>query len=322
MKKDTNKTDSISVFAKQLPPAPKTIVSRRTDVEDGYYINTFYPFLPGIFLFLNEVHATNINVGTFPKEAEMVILNYCISGRCEFKTKSDTYRYLTDNNLSIGGYVVKESFFYPTDYYVGFEIGMIEALFTPRTYDILKEFDIDIDKLKEISHRSNGLFISDADSRLRRLWLDMYGKNSDDPGMIKLNTLEILRTLCKTELDNDKEAVYLTKGQMNLARAVYSRLTKDISVHIPMRELAAEFNVSESSLKKYFKIMFAMNVSDYMRGIRLKKAARLLTETELSVFDIAARCGFTNQGRFAKLFKEYYGMRPLEYRHAGIEYKK
>ncbi|MCR4618883.1 MAG: AraC family transcriptional regulator [Lachnospiraceae bacterium] len=293
----------------------------RTDLENGYYINTYYPFLPGIILFLNEVHTTGINVGTFAKESELILLNYCISGRCEFKTGSDKYRYLTDNNLSISGYVVRESFFYPTDFYIGFEVGILEEMFTDRTYSILKEFNIDIDKLKRISQKDSGLLITEAAGDIQKLWLDMYG-SPDDQALIKLDLLKILRILSISELGNNKDAVYLTKAQMSLARAVQARLTEDISVHVSMREISQELKVSESSLKNYFKIMFDMNVSEYMRILRMKKAAKMLTETELSVFDIADRCGYTNQGRFARIFKEYYGMRPLEYRHVGLKYKK
>ena len=93
-------------------------------------------------------------------------------------------------------------------------------------------------------------------------------------------------------------------------------LTFDISKHISMREISEKLNVSETSLKNYFSAMFVMTVSDYMRSIRLKKASDLLKNSGLSISDIASSCGYSNQGRFAKVFKEYYGMLPLEYRHA------
>ncbi|MBE5920000.1 MAG: helix-turn-helix domain-containing protein [Pseudobutyrivibrio ruminis] len=51
-----------------------------------------------------------------------------------------------------------------------------------------------------------------------------------------------------------------------------------------------------------------------MKKERLKKASALLTETRLPISDIAVNCGFSNQGRFAKIFKEEYGSFPLEYR--------
>lgn len=312
--------DNIKRLSKLVPLEINKITPIRREVDGGYYINTFYPFFPGIILFLNEVHTTYISAGTFTPGSNTLIFNYCISGRCEFKTGADKYRYLTDNDLSIGKYVVMNPFFYPTDFYLGFEIGIIEELFTSKTRAILEEFEIDLNRFRTLSDQNNDLYISTADNEVQKLWLEMYRNSEQDPNLIKLNLLKILRILSNTRFVKDKKTVYLTKGQMLLAKNVYDRLTKDISVHISMREIAEELNVSESSLKNYFRIMFDMNISEYMRNLRLKKAAKLLTETKLSVFDIADQCGYTNQGRFAKLFKEYYGMRPLEYRHVGLKY--
>jgi len=304
-----------------IPKNTNNIISNRVDLDDGYYINTFYPFLPGIIVFFNEVHASGIPIGTFSNENEIIVMNYCISGRCEFRTNTDKYRYLTDNNLSISRYVVRESFFYPTGFYIGFEVGMIEDLFTDKTRETLKEYGIDIDNLKNNYLKGNELHISKANSTIQKIWLDMYANHDNDTVLMKLNMLKILRILSKEKLEKSKKTVYLTRGQMYLAKAVHHRLTEDISVHVSMREISEELNVNESSLKKYFKIMFDMNVSEYMRTTRLKKAAKMLTETQKSVFDIADLCGYTNQGRFAKVFKEYYGMRPLEYRHVVMSLK-
>ncbi len=319
---DQKITKSTQHLSKLIPMTPDKIISVKKEIGDGYYINTFYPAFPGIILFLNEVHTTNISVASFTPGRSALIFNYCINGRCEFKTEFENYKYLTDNDLSISKYIVTDSFFYPTDYYVGFEVGIIEELFTSETRSVLDEFGIDLNRFRALSDSKNGMFITSAPGEIQKLWLEMYGLADRDANLIKLDLLKILRILSTSQPEKDKKTVYLTKGQMLLAKAVYDRLTKDISVHVSMREIAEELSVSESSLKNYFKIMFDMNVSDYMRTLRLKKAAKLLTETNLSVFDIADRCGYTNQGRFAKIFKEYYGMRPLEYRHVGIKYRE
>ena len=92
------------------------------------------------------------------------------------------------------------------------------------------------------------------------------------------------------------------------------RLCEDISKHIPLRRIAAELNTSESSLKNYFSALYGASVSEYMKHERLKKAASLLTQTHFSVSEIADACGFSNQGRFAQIFREQYGYSPLEYR--------
>ena len=46
----------------------------------------------------------------------------------------------------------------------------------------------------------------------------------------------------------------------------------------------------------------------------MEKAAELLEATTLKVIEIATAVGYENQGQFAKVFSEVYGMTPLEYR--------
>ena len=62
------------------------------------------------------------------------------------------------------------------------------------------------------------------------------------------------------------------------------------------------------------KIADVMGRQYDMKEKRMKYAADKLQNTSLSIFDIASSIGFSNQGRFAKVFHDYYKLRPLEYR--------
>lgn len=91
-------------------------------------------------------------------------------------------------------------------------------------------------------------------------------------------------------------------------------LTADLSKHISIKTLAEQFCVSETSLKNYFKNVYGMNISEYTRDLRINTAARLLSETTLSVAEISHQIGYAKQGKFAAAFKARTGMNPLEYR--------
>ena len=45
----------------------------------------------------------------------------------------------------------------------------------------------------------------------------------------------------------------------------------------------------------------------------------LLLATENKITVISENLGYKNSGHFAKLFKEYYGISPKEYRNKNIE---
>ena len=54
--------------------------------------------------------------------------------------------------------------------------------------------------------------------------------------------------------------------------------------------------------------------SDYVNAIRMEHAARALTTDSDAISNIAADTGIPNMSHFHKLFRESYGMTPLQYR--------
>ena len=84
--------------------------------------------------------------------------------------------------------------------------------------------------------------------------------------------------------------------------------------HMPMKQVEQQFGVSETSLKYYFRGVYGKNVSDYLRDLRMSMAEKLLTETTLSISEIASQIGYKKQGKFAEVFRQQFQMNPLEYR--------
>lgn len=46
----------------------------------------------------------------------------------------------------------------------------------------------------------------------------------------------------------------------------------------------------------------------------MERAAQLLESTTMKVIEVANAVGYENQGKFAKVFAEIYGVPPLEFR--------
>ena len=282
--------------------------------DDGYVDITPIPFLPGIFVTFNDVHTTLMPTSNYLVDKDLILINYCVSGRCEFRISDNDYRYVKDTFTSVGSLVISDGFYYPSAFYQGFEIYIYKKLFTDETFRMLEYFHINIDRLYKEYECKDSLSILKTDIRAQRLWTELYEATTPDKGLILLNIMKILYLLTNNSDVIPANTSYLTREQAKLAKEVHCILTKDISRHISMREIALRLNTSESSLKNYFYAMFGMSVSKYMKKERLKKASVLLTETRLPISDIAINCGFSNQGRFAKIFKEEYGSFPLAYR--------
>lgn len=63
-------------------------------------------------------------------------------------------------------------------------------------------------------------------------------------------------------------------------------------------------------IKKYFNVSLKVLLTEQ----KMKHACYLLKNTDLSVITISNSIGFSNAGFFAKVFRSYYSVTPLEYR--------
>lgn len=78
--------------------------------------------------------------------------------------------------------------------------------------------------------------------------------------------------------------------------------------------LSESLNISEVYMRRLFKNQFGTTPKQYILDIRLQKATQLLTQTNLSVTEIAESCGFSNLYHFSRAFKNRMGDTPLKYR--------
>jgi len=85
--------------------------------------------------------------------------------------------------------------------------------------------------------------------------------------------------------------------------------------NIEIAPLAKAAFVSESRFMHLFRHETGSSVSEYVGKIRMENAKKLLTETELSIPEIMVRCGYADQSRFCRKFREYAGVPPGQYRN-------
>jgi len=96
------------------------------------------------------------------------------------------------------------------------------------------------------------------------------------------------------------------------------RMVKIINDNLANPDLTSEFLAREVGLSRvhmYRKLKELTNQSatNYIRNIRLTKAAELLRQNKTSVSEVAYLVGFRTPAHFSTAFKELYGVSPKEY---------
>lgn len=109
------------------------------------------------------------------------------------------------------------------------------------------------------------------------------------------------------------EVQSLSTADIENAQRVEAILTNDITVVPPtIRELAREIAVSESKLKKIFKLVYGMPPYEYYQKQRMQKAHNMLLEGEYSIKDVGYTLGYANLSNFTLAFKKEFGLLPSE----------
>jgi len=95
-----------------------------------------------------------------------------------------------------------------------------------------------------------------------------------------------------------------------LVNLVSSNLTtKDFSVD----HLCLELGLNRTKLYSIIKSITGMTLANYIRKIRLDKAADLLKTTDMPISEVGYVVGLDSPSYFTRAFKEQYGMSPSEY---------
>lgn len=111
-----------------------------------------------------------------------------------------------------------------------------------------------------------------------------------------------------------KTDTYFTRSQIAMAKEAETLILIDLKTRITAKELAERFSFSESRFKFYVKGILGDSYLNYFHKKKMEKAAELLETTNLKVIEIASAVGYENQGKFAKVFADTYGVSPLEFR--------
>ena len=87
--------------------------------------------------------------------------------------------------------------------------------------------------------------------------------------------------------------------------------------------IAAEMNISTSTLRRRLSRMLSVTPKTYAQQVRMQQARYLLQNfSELTVAQIADRCGYTQLPNFTRAFKNFFGIMPSAARTVKEENKE
>lgn len=106
-------------------------------------------------------------------------------------------------------------------------------------------------------------------------------------------------------------------GDPGRAEAAREYIHAHFRERIGLSNVAGACGVHRAHLARVFRERYQCSVGDYVRRLRVDRAARELVGTDEPISAIAASFGFYDQSHFTNAFRLYAGMTPAEYRRAA-----
>ena len=130
--------------------------------------------------------------------------------------------------------------------------------------------------------------------------------------------LEILNVLAKSEdytlLNVDGYALETEPQDSSKIDSIYKHINDHFKEHISLKEISDVASMTVPAFCRYFKKVTGKTFTKLVNEYRVVHATKLLSESQMSITDIAYECGFNNFSHFNKLFKEITGKSASKYR--------
>jgi AraC family transcriptional regulator len=139
-------------------------------------------------------------------------------------------------------------------------------------------------------HEANDLFIGHIALALQAHFLQTY-----------LGRLQATRA-CRSGL---------TTRQLRIAKHM---MQEDLTGNVSLDAIARECGISRSHFARAFAISVGRPPHQWLLDQRVNLARQLLGDSELSIGEIAVRCGFADQSHFTRVFSAKVGLTPGRWR--------
>ena len=151
---------------------------------------------------------------------------------------------------------------------------------------------------------------------------DYYITKPFDPKLVVLRVRNILKSrdqfkdslLNKENLDIDPKRVKIASRDKSFLKNAVEIVEKNMSnSDFYVDDLSKELGLSRMQLYRKLKGLIGQSANEFIRSVRLKRAAQLIEQDQLTISEITYEVGFNDLQYFRDCFKKQFGINPSEY---------
>ncbi len=142
-----------------------------------------------------------------------------------------------------------------------------------------------------------------------RQYIKCYQNNWVEYTKGSLTLFQILLELHNSQVYESK----LSASQV-LATKAHNYIATHMEEELSVQKIANALNCNSDYLGKIYLGTFQKTITKSIQELRIQKSCYMLLETSYNINEIAKSCGFDASDQFRKVFRQFHGETPKEYR--------
>lgn len=188
---------------------------------------------------------------------------------------------------------------------------------TEVTRSQLALFQIDISVLEEDLDTAHQWYICKTPPSMCHVFEELYAaKEHETSQYFRIKVLELLYHATKLRKEDRVAATYYAREHIEIVKRVRKAMLKDLSRSIPLEQFLRGEAISTVTFQTIFKQIYGRSPYAYLKHYRMNSAAVQLRESNESINQIALSLGYSNASKFARAFRDVFGVLPKDYRTA------
>ena len=276
-----------------------------------------YSIFPGIDLIFMDFNCSDIF--DEPNEMRNVLeIRHYQEGRVEFEFEGDKVFHLQQDEFCVNGMLnMPARYSFPFDYCSGLSLVLDKNSMTEVTRSQLALFQIDISVLEEDLDTAHQWYICKTPPSMCHVFEELYAaKEHETSQYFRIKVLELLYHATKLRKEDRVAATYYAREHIEIVKRVRKAMLKDLSRSTPLEQFLRGEAISTVTFQTIFKQIYGRSPYAYLKHYRMNSAAVQLLESNESINQIALSLGYSNASKFARAFRDVFGVLPKDYRTA------
>jgi AraC-like DNA-binding protein len=147
---------------------------------------------------------------------------------------------------------------------------------------------------------------------LERLFRNFLAEQ--ETGTLYTLSANLLTTLMLIEVAQQTQESHESNGRNVVATWAHTYIRMNFDRPISASKVAAALGYNVDYLGRIYHEAYGCTLTEAIHRRRVNKASEALLNSNLTISQIAAKCGFTDQDYFRRIFKRYMQITPTEYR--------